>query len=166
MKKIIYLVLALAMTLPGCSIYKAATAPTPIAMENIKAGASRISIVGTLGVPKFSEIKGDSQIDVHEFVNGSHEGTKIRILLYIAGDLFTIGLAELVFWPMELGLGQGTAGRAVVTYGMDDVAKSVLLANADGSPWVFEKVEIEEEPAPALTKAPNKINPETGALAQ
>lgn len=164
MKKTLHLVLAFAMTLPGCSIYKAATAPPPIALENVKTGASRITIVGTLGVPKLSETRGDSKIDVHEFVNGSHEGTKTRIAIYIAGDLFTIGLAELVFWPMELEFGQGTAGRAVVTYGMDDIAKSVLLAKADGTPWVLESNKIEENPARVLQKATNKVDPETGAL--
>lgn len=94
-----------------------------------------------------SETKGDTKIDVHEFVSGSPEGTKTRIVLYIAGDLFTAALTELVFWPMELEFGQGTAGRAVVTYGMDDVAKSVLLAKIDGSPWVPEMNKTAESPA-------------------
>jgi hypothetical protein len=135
MKKAFYVVMCCALSLPGCSIYKAATAPTPVALENVRNGASRIAIVGTLGIPKMSEVKGDSKTDVYEFVNGSHEASKARIVLYIAGDLFTTFLAELVFWPMELGLGQGTAGRAIVTYGMDDIAKSVLLTKSDGSSW-------------------------------
>lgn len=166
MKKTICLVLALAMTLPACSIYKAATAPPPIALENVKQGASRISIVGTLGVPKLTETKADAKIDVHEFVDGSNEATKARIVLYIAGDLFTIGLAELVFWPVELGFGQGTPGRAVVTYGMDDMAKSVLLTKADGSPWAAEPAVQEEKTEPVVSKATNKVNPETGAIIQ
>lgn len=135
MKKVCYVVMCCALSLSGCSIYKAATAPTPVALENVKNGASRIAIVGTLGIPKMSEVKGDSKTDVYEFVNGSHEATKARIVFYIAGDLFTAFLSELVFWPMELGLGQGTAGRAIVTYGMDDIAKSVLLTKSDGSSW-------------------------------
>ena len=122
-------------SLCGCSIYKAATAPTPVALEDVAPGANRIHIVGALGVPKSTETKNNTRIDVHEFVDGSDSATKARIVLYIAGDVFTIGLAELVFWPMELGFGQGTGGRAVVTYGMDDIAKSVLLTKLDGSPW-------------------------------
>lgn len=166
MKKALYVVLVFAMALPGCSIYKAATAPTPIALENVKNGASRITIVGTLGIPKMSETNGDSKIDVYEFVNGSHEATKARIALYIAGDLFTTFLAELIFWPMELGLGQGTAGRAVVTYGMDDIARSVLLAKADGSPWAHGSMKIEENLTPVLPRATIKANPEAGAVTQ
>jgi hypothetical protein len=164
MKKALYVVLSFAMALPGCSIYKAATAPPPIALENVKNGASRITIVGTLGIPKMSETNEGSKIDVYEFVNGSHEATKARIVLYIAGDLFTMGLSELVFWPAELGLGQGTAGRAVVTYGMDDIAKSVLLAKADGSPWARESTKIEGNPAAVLPIAPKTVTPETGAI--
>ena len=122
-------------SLCGCSIYKAATAPTPVALEDVAPGANRIHIVGALCVPKSTETKNNTRIDVHEFVDGSDSATKARIVLYIAGDVFTIGLAELVFWPMELGFGQGTGGRAVVTYGMDDIAKSVLLTKLDGSPW-------------------------------
>lgn len=95
------------MILTGCSTYKAATAPPPMMLDNVKAGADRITIVGTLGIPKLSETKGDSKIDVHEFVKG---------------------LAELIFWPIELRFGQGTAGRAIVTYGMDDIARSVMFA--------------------------------------
>ena len=166
MKKKLYLVLAVAMMLSGCSIYKAATAPPPMMLDNVKTGADRITIVGTLGVPKLSEAKGDSKIDVHEFVSGSQEGTKARIGLYIAGDLFTIGLAELIFWPIELRFGQGTAGRAVVTYGNDDIAKSVLFAKADGSPWRVKPTKIEKNELPLLPKVTSKINPETGAYVQ
>jgi hypothetical protein len=165
MKKVLKVVLCLAMALPGCSIYKAATAPAPLALENVRNGASRTTIVGTLGIPKMSEIKGDSKTDVYEFVNGSHEGTKARIVLYIAGDLFTAGLSEIVFWPMELGFGQGTAGRAVVTYGMDDIARSVLLARADGSPWDSETAQM-EKPAPVSSVRIQKTNSATGALIQ
>lgn len=163
MKKLMYVAVALVMAMPGCSIYSAATAPTPLVLDNVKIGASRVTVVGTLGVPKTSETKGDSKIDVHEFVNGSPGATKARIMLYIAGDLFTAGLSELVFWPLELAVGQGTAGRAIVTYGTDDIAKSVLLARADGSPWDSESSTIEEKPAPALSKAVEKVTPETGA---
>lgn len=165
-KKALYVVLAFALALPGCSIYKAATAPPPIALENVKSGASRITIVGTLGVPKMSETQGDSKIDVYEFVSGSHQATKARIALYIAGDLFTSFLTELVFWPLELGLGQGTHGRAVVTYGMDDIAQSVLLAKADGSPWATGSVESEQISTPVLPKTNQKGNPEAGTVIQ
>lgn len=146
----------------GCSIYKAATAPPPVALESVKVGANRINIVGAFGVPKSTENKADMRTDVYEFVDGSASGSKVRIILYIAGDLFTLGLSELVFWPLELGFGQGTDGRAVVTYGMDDIAKSVLLIKQDGTPWEMATAEEIKPVVPA--KATNKVNPETGAI--
>lgn len=161
-----FLLAGLLVTLPGCSIYKAATAPPPVVLESVKAGASRNTIICALGVPKSTETRPNSKVDIHEFVNGSQKATKARIVLYIAGDVFTLGLAELVFWPLELVAGQGTAGRAVVTYGMDDIAQSVLLAKADGSRWVPDADKVEADPAAPLPKATNKVNPETGAFIQ
>ena len=138
MKKL-FTCIAMAVALcSGCSIYKAATAPPPLAVENVKVGTSREAIIACLGLPKSSETKGDVRTDMHEFVCGSPEGTKVRILFYIAGDIFTIGLSEILFWPIELAAGQGTDGRAVVTYGMDNIAKSVLLVKSDGTPWAFK----------------------------
>jgi hypothetical protein len=139
--KIFFIWIAILVALcSGCSIYKAATAPPPLAVENVKVGKSRDEIIASIGLPKSSENKGDVRTDMHEFTSGSPEGTKIRIVLYVAGDVFTIGLAELVFWPIELAAGQGTDGRAIVTYGMDNIAKSVLMVKRDGTPWKFGSV--------------------------
>jgi len=149
--------------LSGCSIYKAATAPSPVVLDSVKVGSNRISIVGALGVPKMSETKADTKVDVYEFVDGAATYSKSRIILYIAGDLFTAALSELVFWPIELGLGQGTSGRAVVTYGMDDIAKAVLLTEADGTPWKTAPV---EETKPVMpVKTTNKVNSASGTVA-
>jgi len=166
MKRIIpsLMVSASLVILGGCSIYKAATAPPPIALENVKVGTNRINVVGTLGVPKSTETKNEQRIDVFEFVDGSPSASKARIMIYIAGDLFSIGLSELLFWPLELGLGQGTDGRAVVTYGMDDVAKAVLLTKADGTPW--ESASVEPEKPTTFPKSTNQLNPQTGAIIQ
>ena len=162
--KLAVMLYLLALPISGCSIYKAATAPPPIAMENVKVGANRINIVGTLGIPKSTETKNDVRMDVYEFVDGSASATKMRIFFYVAGDLFTLSLSELLFWPLELGLGQGTDGRAVVTYGMDDIAKSVLLTKLDGSAW--EVANQEPETPIIMPKATDAVNPITGAIIQ
>ena len=59
------------------------------------------------------------------------------MLLYLAGDLVTLGLAELVFWPMESVLMQGSKGRAIVVYGPDLIVRSVSVTRKDGSPWTM-----------------------------
>jgi hypothetical protein len=66
---------------------------------------------------------------------GTDVASKSRILLYIAGDVFTIGISELVFWPLELALLDGTEGRAVATYGSDNKDQIVKITTKYGKPW-------------------------------
>jgi hypothetical protein len=119
----------------GCSIYKAATAPPPIAVDQVKTGSSRSEVMSVLGTPKASDVVREERTDVYEFIDGFDSAAKFRIVPYIAADFFTIGLAELVLWPMEVALLQGSEGRAVVTYGDDNRAKNVVVLKRDGSPW-------------------------------
>lgn len=135
MKKIFVWLLLMAMPLQGCSIYKAATAPPPIEVENVRIGSTRPTLLATLGTPKMTEVSDDQRTDVFEFISGHHGASKARILLYLAGDVFTLGLAELVFWPMELSLLQGKEGRVVASYGSDDVVQKIQLLKRDGSVW-------------------------------
>lgn len=119
----------------GCSIYKAATAPPPVAVENVRVGSNRAQVMSVLGTPMLTENAEDRRTDVFEFRSGLHEASKARIILYAAGDLFTLGLAELIFWPMELAVLDGTQGRAVVTYGSDNSVQTLHLTKKDGTPW-------------------------------
>ena len=164
---VIFLVFAIIalMMLSGCSVARVFSSPPPVDVEKVKVGEQRNTIISVLGTPKTSEVKQDLRTDVYEFVDGHSSGSKVRAVLYIAGDFFTLGLAELLFWPIELAAGNGTAGRAIVDYGMDDIAKKILLTQSDGKPWEFAKTE-DNAPQPALSKTTNKINPETGAIIQ
>ncbi|GAB4296814.1 MAG: hypothetical protein Fur0034_06260 [Desulfuromonadia bacterium] len=134
--KVLLIIAGMLLLLNGCSVSRVFSGPDPVATEKVTVGQSRYSIISVLGVPRTSETKNDQKTDIYEFVDGYPAVSKVRAVFYIAGDIFTLGLAELLFWPIELAAGQGTAGRAIVTYGMDDVAKSILLTKADGSPWV------------------------------
>lgn len=120
----------------GCSIYKAANAPGPLAIEEVKVGKNRDAVISVLGMPRTSETSAmNERTDMHEFINGYPSGSKSRILIYIAGDLFTLGLAELIFWPIEMAALQGDEGRAVVRYDQHNIATNVIITNRDGSPW-------------------------------
>ena len=120
----------------GCSINRAATAPGPLAVDDVKVGKDRGSIISILGMPKSAEVSATNErTDMHEFIDGYPGGSKARILLYIAGDLFTLGLAELIFWPLEVGALQGDEGRAVVTYDNKNIATNVVITKKDGTPW-------------------------------
>lgn len=137
MRKIVLVIMLICCTaaMPACSIYKAATAPPPIPLEKVTVGKDRESIISILGTPKTTENSGLDRTDMHEFMAGYDGAGKVRILLYVAGDVFTLGLAELIFWPLELALLQGDKGRAVISYDKDNLAKKVYITNQDGSPW-------------------------------
>ena len=138
MKRVMAAILAATLT-QGCSIYMAATAPPPVAVSNIKGGSTRAEVMSVFGMPKKSDVaQSNERTDVYEFVDGNHEGTKLRIIPYAGADFFTLGLAELVLWPMELALLQGSEGRAVVTYDQENRAKSVIVTKKNGSPWKNE----------------------------
>jgi hypothetical protein len=134
--KIIIAGLIALIAMPGCSIYKAATAPPPVAVENVKVGSSRPEVISIFGIPKRTDDGLPGQkIDMFEFTDGYHAGSKARIIVYVGGDVVTLGLAELVFWPMELAFLQGSEGRAVVTYGPDNMVTNVTVTTRDGQAW-------------------------------
>lgn len=114
--KILMALIFIASVTQGCSIYKAATA-----------------------LPKSSDLSESYRTEVYEFIDGNHGATKLRIIPYFGADFFTLGLAEVVLWPMELALLQGSEGRAVVTYDQDNRAKTVIVTKKDGTPWQTSK---------------------------
>ena len=119
----------------GCSIYKAATAPPPVEVERVRVGSDRTDVISVLGTPKLTEVTDGQRIDMFEFTSGHNQASKSRILLYAAGDFFTLGLSELVFWPLELAVLDGTEGRAVATYGSDNKVQTVKITTKDGKSW-------------------------------
>jgi len=134
--KTILLVLTVLVFSSGCSIFKAANAPPPIALDEVTVGKDRNQIISILGLPRSTETTpANERTDVHEFIDGHEAASKLRILLYIAGDVFTLGLAELVFWPLEIVAMQGNEGRAIVTYTPLNVAKDVLVTTRAGKAW-------------------------------
>lgn len=136
MKRTILMVLLLTgVFAQGWSIYKAATAPPPVEVERVRVGSDRTEVISVLGTPKLTEVTDGQRTDMFEFTSGYDQASKSRILLYIAGDFFTIGLSELVFWPLELAVLDGTEGRAVATYGSDNKVQIVKITQKDGKPW-------------------------------
>lgn len=144
-------IITIVMFLQGCSVYKAAHQEPPCPIERVKVGCSRTEVMSVLGSPTESEVVEGQRTDVYEFVDGLPGASKSRILLYLAGDFFTLGLAELVFWPMEETLLDGREGRAVVMYAPSNVAETVTVTKKNGSPW-FKEVEDGADPAEVPTK--------------
>jgi hypothetical protein len=136
MMRLLMALLLMATAAQGCSIYKAATAPPSVPVDHVKAGSTRFEVMSVFGVPKSSDVaQSNERTDVYEFIDGNSEAAKLRIIPYIGADLFTLGLAELVLWPIEIAALQGSEGRAVVTYDQENRVKTMLVTKKDGSPW-------------------------------
>ena len=120
----------------GCSIYSAAHAPGPVNYREIRVGNDRTDVITTFGIPRMSETSPEERKDYFEFTDGYHQAWKGRILVYLAGDIFSFGLAEAIFWPAEeLGL-QGSEGRAYIVYDVDNKVKHIKVVSAKlGDLW-------------------------------
>jgi hypothetical protein len=86
-----------------CSIYKASRQPPPANLDGISIGTPRQDLIMRLGATKFSDTdpEGRKQ-DSFEFSSGFHSASKAHVILYVAADVVTLALAELILWPLEL----------------------------------------------------------------
>ena len=134
MKQVVLVLFVMILT-GGCSIYKAANAPGPVAVDRVQIGSTRAEVFAVYGVPKHSETSNEQKTDTFQFIDGYPSGSKSRIVLYAAGDLITLGLAELIFWPLEMAVLEGTEGQAVVTYDSDERVTSNIVTTMEGEPW-------------------------------
>ncbi len=116
----------------GCSIYEASNAPPSIDYKKVHVDVSRAETISILGLPKLTDNKENQKTDTFEFLDGIHGASKARIILYLAGDLFTAGLSELIFWPIELNAFDGKQCRATVGYNANDRVISYDILDSDG----------------------------------
>jgi hypothetical protein len=129
-----------ATLLGGCSIYQATHAPTPVEYKQVKVGLTRTETISHLGYPKMTDQKDTLKIDSFEFLDGYNSASKARIILYLAGDIFTIGLAELIFWPIEANVFDGKQCRGTVTYDINDKVLGYELYDNDSEHLWFSPV--------------------------
>ncbi len=90
-------------------------------------------VITKLGPPKFSDAdpEGRKQ-DTFEFTSGLHQASKARIIPYLAADIFTLGLAELILWPIELTVMERATCIAMATYDQSHKVEVWNLSQKDG----------------------------------
>jgi hypothetical protein len=118
----------------SCSVYKAATQPGPADLTGIGVGTPRQMVISRLGAPKMidTDAKGNKQ-DIFEFQSGMHHATKVRVVLYLAADVFTLTLAELVLWPLEMTLLESATCTGIATYDAKLKMESWLVTDKKSS---------------------------------
>jgi len=118
----------------GCSVYKVASQPGPADLTGIGVGTPRQIVISQLGAPKMidSDANGHKQ-DIFEFQSGLHQATKVRGVLYLAADVFTLTLAELVLWPVEMTILESATCTGIATYDGRLKVESWMVTNKKNS---------------------------------
>ncbi len=118
----------------GCSVYKVASQPGPADLTGIGVGTPRQIVISQLGAPKMidSDANGNKQ-DIFEFQSGMHQATKVRGVLYLAADVFTLTLAELVLWPIEMTILESATCTGIATYDGRLKVESWMVTNKKNS---------------------------------
>ncbi len=96
-------------------------------------GSRRVEGISRLGAPKFSDTdQAGQKQDTFEFQSDLHQASKARVILYVAADFFTLCLAELVLWPMELTVMARASCVAVATYDPSQKVEAFAVTQKDG----------------------------------
>jgi hypothetical protein len=94
-----------AMLLSGCAQVMAMKQPKPFTPTTAVNGARRSAIIAEVGQPVTSEEATNTLTDTYKYVDGggkNNGGSKtVRVILYTAGDLFTLFLDQIIWMPME-----------------------------------------------------------------
>jgi hypothetical protein len=104
----------------GCAQYIAYSQPAPIDRDALAIGVDRSRVAGLLGAPIQQEVNSDgTETDVYKYKDGGKKNHAVsktgRILVYTAGDFFTLFLDQVISMPLELAF-RGTDYTADVTY--------------------------------------------------
>lgn len=115
----------------GCSPVMEATRPTPVDISQFAVGESRVNIVEALGAPIANVKNGDQSCDVYKLYTRGPGGVGKGVIAAGEGaaDVVTLGLAEVVFTPIEAGTRNA---KHTVTFCYDKDGK--LLSTNDEPP--------------------------------
>ncbi|MEW6545195.1 MAG: hypothetical protein AB1411_16525 [Nitrospirota bacterium] len=96
-----FLMLAVALIVcSGCAVSAAINQPAQKDWRVLEAGADRDEVRAELGAP----ISSEPTYDVFRFQEGASGWKYVRAFLYTVADVFTLGLAELITYPVEKGI--------------------------------------------------------------
>jgi len=117
----------------GCSVYKVITQPGPADLKGIGVGTPRQMLISRLGAPIMVDNDAHgNKLDVFQFESGLHHAYKIRALPYLAADVFTLTLAELLLWPLELTAMDATTCLGTATYDSSSKVQSWAISPKNG----------------------------------
>jgi uncharacterized membrane protein len=121
------LLVVLAISVSGCSVFMAAKQPEKKDISLLKEGVSRAVLISEFGAPVVSEYKNDKRFEIFKFVQGYSTGAKAgRAFFHGAASVATLGLWELVGTPAEITF-NGDEMAFQVSYDENDLVDEVKL---------------------------------------
>lgn len=138
----------------GCASVAAMNMPGPTNDEAVKVGMHRSEVEGYLGVGPASEYDDEDKVVTrYEYSDGPSGASKVRVLVYVAADIFTVFLSELIFWPIE-----SYATEQVERVATAHFAKNTLvawnIARGDGEQLSSDKVDDVSASEPSVEETP------------
>jgi len=129
MIKGISVLLAVLLLSFGCAQSMAVKQPGPLDRSFLIGGTPHSRVTAMLG-PSYTSVKEeDSLEETYVYTDGgaknSAGGKTARVILYTAGDLFTVFLSQIIWMPMEL-LMEGDKYSAEVEYVKNQEGKWVV----------------------------------------
>lgn len=109
-----------ALAVSGCAQYTAMNQPKPFKPTDTVVGADRATVTCELGAPLYSAERTNRLTETYKYYAGSSwnnsAGKTTRVVVYTAGDLFTVFLDQLLTWPFEAYTFAGTEHIVTVQY--------------------------------------------------
>jgi len=108
----------IAPLIEGCSVAKVVTQPGPADLKGIGIGTSRMDMTLASWDPRgrLIPINMATRWICLSSSPGAHQASKARAIPYLAADVFTLGLAELILWPIEMTAFEATTCHGMATY--------------------------------------------------
>jgi len=117
MKNSFFVVLSFALILnQGCASFKALNMDGPKYAENLQVGNHRSLVETTVGTNGRVYKDGEITRANYQYLDGPHPGTKVRAILYLGADIFTLFLSEIIFWPLEMAVEHSSRRSAEALY--------------------------------------------------
>lgn len=150
----------LALVGSGCAQVIAYRHPAPLDRAIVTTGVDKTHLVGVLGPPIGSEMNDDGTMqEMYKYSDGGTKnawGSKAaRILLYTAGDVFTLCLDQVIWMPLELAF-KATDYTCDITYEKVDrrwIAREIREIEADSQKVTKEMVDTRRRKSAGIKQA-------------
>jgi hypothetical protein len=130
MRKTSVSIILMALSVQACSPFMEADRPNPVRLSQFPIGESRMDVLSKIGGPLSTTQDSGNSCDIYKlYTTGPSKGGKTAIAAGEAvADVFTLGLAEVIFTPTEIAT-KNEEHVTVFCYSPDDKLVSVTQAD-------------------------------------